>query len=117
MCMLSAELQIRREVKFRARGKVSKGQLFIGNLRRVGGKGKRACWACSWALSKTDPEPRDIFGEDALAALVNCLKFLNGYIQDSAQAGVEIFWMERGDNAGLKWAFAETFERNEAAAG
>lgn len=99
--------EIRRALKFRIGGKVQRGELVIGNLRKVETKGKAQSFACSWSLSPIDPMPRDIYGEDALSALVNCLAFLNAHIQNYASAGIEIWWLEKGDNAGLKPFIAE----------
>ena len=99
--------EIRRVLKFRIKGKLQEGELVIGNLRKVEIKGKAPSFACSWSLSPTDPKPRDIYGEDALSALVNCLAFLNAYVQNYAEAGIEIWWVEKGDNAGLKPFLAE----------
>ena len=100
--MPAGSFTLRRAIKFRIDGKVHSGELVIGDLRKVRTKGKANAFACSWVLSRTDPKPRDIYGEDALSALLNCLSFLSLYIQNQAKAGVEIWWLERGDNAGLK---------------
>lgn len=102
MEMQHVPLEIRREVKFQIEGKTKRGFLVIGNVRKVKETGKPSAWACSWALSETDPEPRDIYGEDALASLLNCLAFLNSYIEGYAKAGIKIWWLEKGDDAGLK---------------
>jgi hypothetical protein len=99
--------EIRRALKFRIKGKVQQGELVIGNPRKVETKGKAQSFACSWSLPPTDPKPRDIYGEDALSALVNCLAFLNAHIQNYSEAGVEIWWLEKGDNGGLKPFIAE----------
>jgi hypothetical protein len=101
------EFTLRRRLRFRIKDKVAAGDLVIGNLRKVRTRGKADAWACSWSLSETDPKPRDIYGEDALGAVVNCLVFLNSYVQNKAEAGIEIWWIEKGDNAGLRWAFVE----------
>ena len=98
---------LKRRLRFRIRDKITAGELVISNLRKVTTRAKADAWACSWSLSETDAKPRDIYGEDALSALVNCLVFLNSYVQNQAEAGVEIWWIEKGDNAGLKWAFVE----------
>jgi hypothetical protein len=100
-------LEIRREVRFRIHGKVKRGELVIGDLRKVHAKEKPNAWACSWMLSETDPTPRDIYGEDGLSALLNCLAFLNAHIQNYAESGIEIWWLEKGDNAGLKTLVAD----------
>lgn len=70
----------------------------MGNLRKLSAKGKADVWVCSWVLSETDPKPKDIYGEDALGALLNCLTFLKCYIRDG---GVQVWWLEKGDLAGL----------------
>lgn len=100
-------LEIKREVKFRIHGKVKRGKLIIGVPRKVQANEKPNAWACSWMLSETDPTPRDIYGEDALSALLNCLVFLNAHIQNYADSGIEIWWLDKGDNAGLKTLVAD----------
>jgi len=101
------DFTLKRRLRFRINGKIRAGELVIGNLRKVTTRAKADAWACSWSLSETDPKPRDIYGEDALSALVNCLVFVNSYVQNEAETGIEIWWIEKGDNAGLKWAFVE----------
>jgi Domain of unknown function (DUF6968) len=98
---MKPNFEIRRTVHFKMAGRTTEGELVIGNLRKVRSKGKRDVWACSWMLSETDPKPKDIYGEDALSALLNCFAFLSSYIRNYGHADVQIWWLEKGDNAGL----------------
>jgi hypothetical protein len=86
---------------------VKTGEMKIGPPRIVKKNGKADAWACSWSLSETDGIPKDIYGEDALSALTNCLEFLSGYIHDQGEAGVDIWWLAQGDNAGLNFHLAK----------
>lgn len=96
--MVTKSFEIRRKVRFAKAGRTKVGELVIGNLRKISTKGKADVWACSWMLSETDPKPKDIYGEDALGALLNCLTFLKCYIRDG---DVQVWWLEKDDLAGL----------------
>ena len=105
MVFMSEEsFQITRVINIQTPGRLTTGQMTIGAPHRVQAEGKADAWACSWSLSEIDPVPKNIYGEDALGALTNCLEFLAGYIHDCTETGVHIWWLQRGDNGGLRLA-------------
>ena len=57
-------------------------------------------WACHAEFSPIQDEV-NIYGDDPLAALMNCLSFISQLIVATEDTGVEIYWQSKGDRGGF----------------
>jgi hypothetical protein len=92
-------LNLRRELAFRSRDGVQRGELHI---ERISYFPERRCWGCFWSISFIRPSLRQpIYGEDALQALTLSLRTIAELVRDSGLPDVQIWWTSEGDNGGF----------------
>jgi hypothetical protein len=93
--------RLQREVNLSSGGEQSKILLTIHGIVRVQEPPGKACWACLWSLGKIHPRVGRIYGEDPLAALLNCVRFLIMVLKNEESLGHRIWWLQEGDCGGL----------------
>ena len=95
--MSELTVSFRRDLKFRLRGEIEEGQLFIGDVR----KQEDGQWVCYWSLSFVHPELGKHYGNDALDSMYKCIRFVGGLIRGSEEDGLQVWWRFEGDHAGF----------------
>ena len=99
--MKELEFKIERQLSFRVRGQLKSGKLCIGGLQKDSRSERDSPWICFWSLSEIHPETGNIYGEDPLDALLNCVRFLINLIEKHKSNGIEVWWNREGDLARL----------------
>ena len=100
----STDLAFERELTFVIRNERQKGRIFDGNPEWLEQKNK---WACHWSISHIHPELGRMYGLDPLDAFTKTLDFLSSLIRGSEQDGLQIWWREPGDHAGITFPLCE----------
>ena len=62
---------------------------------------ERETWACHWSIHQIHPEEAKLYGEDPLQALDLTLHFLANLIRGSIEDGIDMWWLNEGDQCGF----------------
>jgi hypothetical protein len=93
-----------RKLRFRMAGELVEGTMSIGDLQWKADKQK---WACHWSVPFVHPETGMTYGADPLDALLRAMDFLSVLLRGSEEDGLDVFWREEGDHAGLVFPLSE----------
>jgi|SRR5882762_3672686 len=104
MSLSNCDLRLERTLTFVIRSEVRAGSLFVGDLQWAETKNK---WVCHWSISHIHPEMGRMYGSDPLDAFIKTLDFLSSLIRGSELDGLQIWWRERGDHAGMTFPLCE----------
>lgn len=99
-----AIVQLVRTLHFQIGGRLQEGTLTVGNPLWDAGKQK---WACSWSISFVHPDKGITYGADPLDAFIRTLDFLSVLLRGSEEDGLEVYWKEQGDHAGIVFPLSE----------
>jgi len=58
-------------------------------------------WTSECSIEGILPNPRQIYGEDALDAFLNCISFCRGTLRDFNSENRLVWWLEKSDGGGL----------------
>jgi len=58
-------------------------------------------WACWYSIPVIHPEPGRMYGQDALEAFDNTLRFVRNLIHGSIEDGFQIWWQDKDDKGGF----------------
>jgi hypothetical protein len=104
-------LGFERDLNFTRGTKTTTGKLTVFQIEFVP---ERESWACYWSLDFIKPEQTRIYGVDPLDCLTAVLWQAAELVRDSGYPDLQVWWKERGDNAGLPRIEGETFKDRRA---
>jgi len=105
MAKSTSKITLERTLSFVIRGEIVTGKLFVGDLEWAEDKQH---WICHWSISHIHPEIGRLYGKDPLDAFVKTLDFLSSLIRGSELDGLQVWWFEKGDHAGLTFPLCES---------
>jgi hypothetical protein len=101
------ELNLTRQFFFEKDGKTFPAELRINRVEKL----HERKWICYWSCDYVCDEGR-IWGEDALHAIMNCIKLIRELLEGCERTGMQYWWKYRGDKCYLHELGLENAEMN-----